>query len=117
MMSLKGSSNSDPSKAKGKSKSSVSKPSEDKMPSDSMDMESLHWIIKKLSNDLIDLNKGGEEGSSSQKQIFRFPPKKDKNTPPTNKTTPSQTKVINMEDIFQALQTWEIDNMTEVDEE
>jgi hypothetical protein len=76
MMSLKGSSNSEPSKDKGKGKSFVSKTSEDKNPSNSMDMESLHRIIKKLSNDLIDLKKGGGEGSSRKKKFFRFPHKK-----------------------------------------
>jgi len=82
-----------------------------------MDMESLHSIIKKLSNDLIDLKKGSGEGSSSQKKIFRFPPKKYKITPPTNKTTPPQTEGINMDYIVQDLQTWETKNMIEVDEE
>jgi hypothetical protein len=75
MMSLKGNSNPDPSKDKGKGKDSTSKHSEDKNPSDSMNMESLQRIIKKLSNDLIDLKKGGGEGSSIQKKFFRFPPK------------------------------------------
>jgi hypothetical protein len=41
MMSLKGSSNSKPSKYKCKGKASIYKPNEDKMPSDSMDMESI----------------------------------------------------------------------------
>jgi hypothetical protein len=59
------------------------------MPLDSMDMESPWRIINKLSKNLIDLNKGGGEGSSSQKKFFRVPPKKNKNIPPTNKTTPS----------------------------
>jgi hypothetical protein len=117
MTSLKGISSLEPSKYKGKGKVSTSKPSEDKKPYDSMDMESLQRIIKKLSNDLVDLKKGGGEGSSSQKKLFRFPSKKDKNMPPTNKTTPSQTEGINMEDIVQALQTWETENMTEVDDE
>jgi hypothetical protein len=82
-----------------------------------MDMESLQRIVKKLSNEMIDLKKSGGEGSSSQKNFFRFPPKKDKNTPPTNKTNPSQEDGINMEDIFQALQTWATKNMTEVKDE
>jgi hypothetical protein len=55
MMSLKGSSNSDPSKDKGNGKEAMSKHSEDKMPYDSMDMKYLQRIINKLSNDLIDL--------------------------------------------------------------
>jgi hypothetical protein len=117
MLSLKGSSSSEPSKDKGKGKISTSKPSEDKNPSDSMDMESLQRIIKKLSNDLVDLKRGSGEGSSNQKKFFKFPPKKDKNTPPTNKTTPSQMEGINMEDIVQALQTWETKNMTETTDE
>jgi hypothetical protein len=78
--------------------SQLSKPSEDKKPCDSMDMESLQRIIKNLSNDLVDLKKGSGEGYSSQKKFFRFPPR-NKKLPPTNKTTPSQTEGINMEDI------------------
>jgi hypothetical protein len=49
-----------------------------------MDMEALQRIVKKLSNELIDLKKSGGEGYYIQKNFFRFPPKKDKNTPPTN---------------------------------
>jgi len=89
MMSLKGSYSSEPFKDKGKGKFFASKPSEDKKPSDSMDIESLQRIILKLSNDLIDLKKCGGEGYSSQKKLFRFPPKKYKNMPPTNITTSS----------------------------
>jgi len=37
--------------------------------------------------------------------------------PPTNKTTPSRTKGINMKDIVQALQNWATENMTKVDDE
>jgi hypothetical protein len=99
LLSLKGSSNSEPSKDKGKSKISTSKSGEDKNPSDSMDMESLQRIIKNLSNDLVDLKRGNGEGSSNQKRFFKFPPKKDSNTPPTNKASPSQMEGINMEDI------------------
>ena len=117
MMSLKGSSNSNPSKDKGKGKASTSKPSEDKKSFDSMDMESLQSIINNLSNDLVDPKKGSGEGSSSQKKLFRFPLKKYKNMPPTNKTTPSRMEGINIEDIFQALQTWEKKNMTETADE
>jgi hypothetical protein len=92
MMSLKGNPGSEPSKDKGKNKETMSKPSEEKKNYDSMDMEALQRIVKKLSNELIDLKKSGGEGSSSQKKFFRFPPKKDKNTPPTNKTNPSQER-------------------------
>jgi hypothetical protein len=74
MMSLKGSYKSDPSKDKGKGKYFVSKPNEDKNHSDSMDMESIQRIINKLSNNLIDLKKGGGEGYSSQKKFFSTPP-------------------------------------------
>jgi hypothetical protein len=49
-----------------------------------MDMEALQRIVKKLSNELIDLKKSSGEGYYIQKNFFRFPPKKDKNTPPTN---------------------------------
>jgi hypothetical protein len=117
MLILKGSSSSEPSKDKSKGKVYVSKPSEDKNPYDSMDMESLHRIIKKLCNDLVDLKKGGGEGSSSQKKFFKFLPKKDKKTPPTNKTTPSQIEGINMEDIVQSLPTWETKYRTEAIDE
>jgi len=55
MMSLKGSSNSDAFKDKGKGKAYVSKHSEGKKPSDSMDMECLQRIIKNLSNDITEL--------------------------------------------------------------
>ena len=37
--------------------------------------------------------------------------------PPTNKTTPSRMEGINMENIFQTLQTWETKNMTKFDDE
>jgi hypothetical protein len=105
LLSLKGSSNSEPSKDKGKSKISASKCGEDKKTSDSMDMESLQRIIKKLSNELVDLKRGNGEVSSNHKIFFKFPPKKDSNTLPTNKSSPSKMKGINMEDIVQALQT------------
>jgi hypothetical protein len=91
MMSLKGSSSLAPSKDKGKGKASASKPSEDKNPYDSIDTESLQRIVNKLSNDMIDLKKVVEKDPLTRKKKKRFPPKKDKNMPPTNKTTPSQT--------------------------
>jgi hypothetical protein len=46
MLSLKGSSNSEPSKDKGKNKILASKSSENKKTFDSMDMEYLQRIIK-----------------------------------------------------------------------
>jgi hypothetical protein len=55
-----------------------------------MDMESLQRIVEKHSNELIDLKKSGGEGSSSHKNVFIFPPKKDKSTPLTNKNKPYQ---------------------------
>jgi hypothetical protein len=78
---LKGNSGSKPSKDKGKAKATSSKPLEEKKQDDPMDMEALQRIIKKLSNDLIDLKKSSGEGSSNPKKFFRFPPKKDKNSP------------------------------------
>jgi hypothetical protein len=39
----------------------MSKPSEEKKDFDFMDMEALQRIVKKLSNDLIDLKKSGGE--------------------------------------------------------
>jgi hypothetical protein len=47
-----------------------------------MDMESLQRIVKKLSNEIIDLKKNHGEGSSNPKKFFKFQPKKDKSTPP-----------------------------------
>jgi hypothetical protein len=59
MMSLKGNPGEESSKDKGKSKEIVSKPPEEKKNYDSMDMESLQRIVKKLSNEMIDLKKSG----------------------------------------------------------
>jgi hypothetical protein len=53
----------------------VSKPSEEKKDYDSMDMESLQRIVKKLSNELIDLKKNGGEGSSNSKNFLDFLPR------------------------------------------
>jgi hypothetical protein len=64
-----------------------------------MDMEALQRIIKKSSNDLIDLNKSSGEGSSNPNKLFRFPPKKDETSPPTNKISTPRSYGINMEDI------------------
>jgi hypothetical protein len=57
-------------KAKTKSKSHVTKSLEEKKDIDSMDMESLQIIVKKLSNELIDLKKHNGEGSSNTKIFF-----------------------------------------------
>jgi hypothetical protein len=65
MMSLEGNPRAESSKDKGKVKSIVSKPTEENNNSNSMDMEALQRIVKKLPNDLIDLKKSGREGSSS----------------------------------------------------
>jgi hypothetical protein len=89
MLSLKSSSNSKPSKDKGKIKIFASKSGEDKKTFDSMYMESLQRIIKNLSNDLVDLKRGNGEGYSNHKMFFKFPLKKDSNNPPTNKASPS----------------------------
>jgi hypothetical protein len=67
-----------------------------------MDMESLQRIVKKLTNDIVDMKRNVGEGTSTKK-IFKTPFKK--NNPPTNKTTPP-TEGINMEDfinMFKAL--------------
>jgi hypothetical protein len=82
-----------------------------------MDKESLQRIVKKLSNELIDMKKSSGEGSSSPNKVFRFPPKKHKTTPSSHKTNSFHIEGINMEDIFQALQMWEIKNMNEVNDE
>jgi hypothetical protein len=70
---------------------------------DSMHMESLQIIVKKLSNEIIDLEKNPREGSSNPKKFFKFHPKKDKSTPHTNKTNGSAPDGINMEYIVQSL--------------
>jgi hypothetical protein len=74
-------------KIKVKSKETVSKPSEEKNNYDSMDMEALQRIVKKLSNELIYLKKSGGEGSSSQNKFFRFLPRKIKILPQPIKPT------------------------------
>jgi hypothetical protein len=117
MSSFKGNCGEESSKEKGKAKETMTKPFKDKKNYDSMDMEALQRIIKKISNELIDWKKNDGEGSSSLKKCFIFPPQKYKSTPPTNKTNPSQVDVINMEYIFQSLQNWAIENMTEVKDE
>jgi predicted Mrr-cat superfamily restriction endonuclease len=85
MLSLKGNPGVESSKDNVKSKEAMYKPSKDKKNYDSMDMETLQRIVKKISNELIDLKKNGAEGSSSSKNFFRFPPNKDKSTLPTKK--------------------------------
>jgi hypothetical protein len=91
MLSLKGNPGVESSKEKTnpKTKSTATKTSEEKKDTDSMDMEALQRIVKKLSNEIIDLKKNSGEGSSNPKKFFKFQPKKDKNTPPTNKTNSS----------------------------
>jgi len=89
MMSVKGNPRLEPSKYKGKNKETLSKPLEEKKNYDSMDMEALQRIVKKIYNKMIDLKKSGGEISSSQNKCFIFSPKKDKSTPLTNKTNPS----------------------------
>jgi hypothetical protein len=115
MLSLKGNPGVESSKYKAKTKAKSLLPSiqEEKKDIDSMDMESLQRIVKKLSNELIDLKKHNREGSSNTKKVFKFPSKKDKSTPPVNKTTPSASEGINMEDIVQSLQHWATENITE----
>jgi hypothetical protein len=61
-----------------------------------MDMESLQRIVKKLTNDIVDMKRNVGEGTST-KNFFKTPFKK--TTPPTNKTTPP-TEGINMEDFI-----------------
>jgi hypothetical protein len=41
-----------------------------------MDMESLQRIIKKLSNEIVDMKRNIGEGTSNTKKFFKFPPKK-----------------------------------------
>jgi hypothetical protein len=91
-------------------------PSKEKKDINSMDMESLQRIVKKLSNELIYLKKNSGEGSSNPKKFFKFQSKKDKSTPPFKKT-PSPSDGINMEDIVQALQHWAMKNLTESKDE
>jgi hypothetical protein len=109
MLSLKGNPWIEYSKYKAniKTKTIVTKPSKDKKDSNSTNMESLHKIFKKLSNEIIDLKKNYGEGSSNPNNFFKFQPKKEKSTP-TNNTNPPSLEGINMEDIVQALQAWEM---------
>jgi hypothetical protein len=109
MLSLKGNLGVESSKEKGntKTKTTTNKPFEDKKDHDSTDMEALQRIVKKLSNEIIDLKNNCGEGSSNPNNFFKFQPKKEKSTPPTNKTTPPSLEGINMEDFFQSFQAWE----------
>jgi hypothetical protein len=109
MMSLKGNHGVDSSKEKGntKTKTTTNKPFVDKKDYDSTDMEALQRISKKLSTEIIDLKNNCGEGSSKPKNFFKFQPKKEKSTPPTNKTTPPSLEGINMEDFYQSFQYWE----------
>jgi hypothetical protein len=52
-------------------------------------MEALQIIVKKLSNEIIDMKNNCGEGSSNPKKFFIFTPKKEKSTPPTTKNNPS----------------------------
>jgi hypothetical protein len=67
-----------------------------------MDMEALQIIVKKPSNEIVQLKKKPTESSSNPKKFFKFQPKKEKRTP-TNNTNSSTLEGINREDIFQAL--------------
>ena len=55
-----------------KKQTSQAKPSSNKKEHDSMDMESIYRISKKISNEIIDLKKGVSEGSSNKH--FSKPP-------------------------------------------
>jgi hypothetical protein len=57
------------------------------------------------------------EKSSNNNNFFKFQSKKDKSTLPFNKTTPSSSDGINMEDIFQALQHWATEKLIESKDE
>jgi hypothetical protein len=102
VLDLKGNPEIEPSKDKtgNKTKATVKKPSKDKKDSESTYVEALHIIVKKLTNEIIDLKKNCGEGSSNPNFVFKFQPKKEKSTPPANKATPPYLEDIKMEDIF-----------------
>jgi hypothetical protein len=62
---------------------------------------------------MIDLEKHSGKGSSNTKNFFKFHSKKDKSTPQVNKTTPSTSEGISMEEIVQALQHLATKNLIE----
>jgi len=91
MMSLKGNPREEAKNYKSNTKKRVtpSKSPKHKNDQESMEMESLQRIIKKLSNEIIDMNQNLGEGTSNTNKFFIFPPKQ--STPPTLKnTSPSE---------------------------
>jgi len=87
-----------------KNETTMTKYPDDKKKQESIDMEAFQRIVKKLSNEIIDLKKNCGEGSSNPKKGFEFQPKKLESTPPTTKMTP-HSKGTNMEYFVQSLKT------------
>jgi hypothetical protein len=69
-----------------------------------MEKESLHRIVNKLCNELIDLKKQNGGGSSITRKNFKFKSKKYKRTPTVKKMTYFSLEGTNMEYIVQSLQ-------------
>jgi hypothetical protein len=82
ILNLKFNHGAEPSKDKGKTKATMSKPSKEMKDSTPWIWKLSRELSKKLSNELIDLKKTDGEGSSNSTKFFRFPPKKDKITTP-----------------------------------
>jgi hypothetical protein len=102
MLSLKGNSrlNSDQStSSNSKKKILPTQDPTDKKDQDSMDMESLQRIVKKLTNEIVDMKKIIRENIPTR-VFFKTPFRK--TIPPTNKN-PSPIEGINMEDIVNVI--------------
>lgn len=99
-------------KSNTKTKATFTKPHEEKKYQDSIDVEALQIIVRKLSNEIIHMKKNCGEGSTNPNKFFKFQPKKEKSTHPTTKTTPP-SEGINMEDFVQALKSLENDTKIE----
>ena len=58
------------SEKNGKKNKGTSKTKSDKKEKDPMDMESMQWMIKQLTNEIFDLNKNKGEGKKPFKPLF-----------------------------------------------
>jgi hypothetical protein len=78
MQILKTNPGEDANKVKSNTKKKIHPPKspQGKKDQDSLDMEILQRIIKKLSNEIVDMNRNTREGTSNTKKLFKFPPKK-----------------------------------------
>jgi hypothetical protein len=111
MLSIKGKLGVETPKDKNgvKTKAIMTKLLDDEKDTDSIDMKELQRILKKISNEIIDMKKNCGEFPSNTNKFFRFPPKK--SIPPTNKTTPP-SEGLNGEDFIQAFKAWASDTFS-----